>query len=263
MKPVPAVAPVRDEVPRRVRPAQARPPACPTGVALLLLLAGASSADAQARFTARAHVGLEQHGDLGGVAPWQEAERSRLAARGIAAEPTSDFPAYLSLEGAVGVVLGDVGLGVLAGFSSTGGRLAYADYSGSFVADRIAERSVLGLYGEAFPATVGPVRVGAGLTVRVNRTTVTYRRRVQIGDEEVEAADAELRGTPLSVEPAALAETTLLGPVSARVRLGWELSSSSGLDGDSPLPAEASASGLSVGWSGLRASAGISFSFGR
>ena len=230
---------------------------------LLFFFVGAAVADAQPRFTARAHVGLDQHGDLGGVAPWQEAEGARLTTRGIPVEATSDFPAYLSIEAAAGVAFGAVGVGVLGGYSSTGGRLAYADYSGSFVADRVAERSVLGLYGEAFPLDVGPARLGAGLTLRASRTTVSYQRQVQIGDEEVEAVTAQLRATPLSVEPAALAEVAVFGPASVRVRLGWELSSSSDLDGTSLLPSEARAGDVSVGWSGLRASAGISLSFGR
>lgn len=237
-------------------------------ILLFFLLVGVTAADAQTRFTARAQLGLDQNGRLGSVEPWQELEQFRLAERGIPAEATSAFPAYLSLEAAVGVEVESVGVGILGGYSSTGGRLAYADYSGSFVADRVAERFVLGVYGEALPVSVGPVRAGVGITLRANRTTVTYRRRVQLGDEEVEAVTAELRGTPLSLEPVALAETPLFGPVSARVRLGWEFSTLTALsrsdsDGAARLPVEADVGGLNVGWSGLRASAGVFLSLGR
>lgn len=224
------------------------------------LLFSAASVAAQPAVVARVSVGVDQHGDVGGVGAWQDRELSGLAARGIAAQPTDAFPAYVAVEAAVGVVLGAVEAGIVVGHSTTGGRIAYADYSGTFVADRTAERTAVGVYVAALPLAVGPVAVGGGLTARVSPTTVTYRRRVVLGAEEVEAADADLKAAPFSLEPAVLAEAAVAGPVRVRARLGYELSQSAGLDAPT-LPADASAQDVGVGWSGLRASVGVGVRF--
>lgn len=228
---------------------------------LLLVLIG-TAVQAQPRLVARASLGLDQHGDVGGLGEWQDSERLQISARGIEASVTDDFPAYGSIEGALGVDLGSIELGILAGTSSTGGRLAYADYSGSLVVERIARRTFFGLYGEGLPVEAGPVRLGAGLAARLSRTTVRYQRDLIVGDLKVETADIEMTGSPVSVEPMFLGEATVVGPIHARVRTGWELSSTSELNvGD--LPPDARQASPTVGWSGLRASIGLAIRVGQ
>lgn len=230
---------------------------------LLLLALVGTVAQAQPQLVARVSLGLDQHGDVGGLGEWQDSERLQISARGIEATVTDDFPAYGSVEGAIGVDLGAVELGILAGTSSTGGRLAYADYSGSLAVERVARRTFWGLYGEALPVGVGPARLGAGLAARLSRTRVAYRRDLLLGGEIVEDIDAELTGSPTGVEPMLLAEAALVGPVHARLRVGWELGAASELEGAQEVSLDARRVTPEVRWSGLRASAGLSIRVGR
>ena len=229
----------------------------PPFASLAIVALASSMAQAQPQFVARASLGFDQHADSGTLSEWQTSERLQISARGIEPTTTDDFPAYTSLEGAIGVRMGNIELGLLAGTSSTGGRLAYSDYSGSLIVERVAQRLAFGIYGEALPFRAGPAQVGGGLAARLNRTTVEDQRDLVIGDEAVEDIGAKLTSRPLSIEPMLLGEAALVGPVHARIRLGWEVSSETELSGTSQLPPDARQLEPTVRWSGLRASIGV------
>lgn len=221
-------------------------------------------ASAQPHIAARVHLGVEEHGEVGGLNTWQDEEWARFDARGIPVEITSEFPSHVAAEVAVGAGWGVVEAGILMGYGSTGGQIAYADYSGSLVIDRLVERRTLGSYIEALPLRIGRIHAGLGLTARTNETAVRYGRRLRLGDEVLDEVEAELAGTSWSLEPALLADIEVAGPLRARLRLGWE-SSRTGRLGElddleeiGALPVEADSSGLGVSWDGLRASVGLS-----
>jgi len=231
--------------------------------ALLAFVLLGSVAQAQPQVVGHVHFGVDQHTSLGDLERWQASEREQLALqRRLVLTPTDAFPSHVSAEVAFGMAIPSGEVGVLATTSSTGARLARSDYSGTIVVERIAERIGLGVYAEAHPVQAGPVRVGAGLALRWNQTTVSYRREVTVGQAAVEEINLELTGAPISLEPRLFAEIHVFGPLSARANVGWEGSASAPLDGHDALPAEARLGALSVGWNGLRGRIGVAVRLG-
>ncbi|GAB5536316.1 MAG: hypothetical protein Rubg2KO_25650 [Rubricoccaceae bacterium] len=233
----------------------------PMRLALFLLLAS-SAASAQPQFVVHAHLGLDQHDGLMGVGLWQANEAEAFDARGISVEATDAFPSHVSTDVSVGVRFPRFEVGLSGGYGSTGGRLAYSDYSGSMVVERIAERTRLGAYVAAVPLTAGPVNLGGGAKIALSRTTVSYDRLVLLGEDRVESVTTDLTATPLSLEPFVHAQVRLFGPVRGSARVGYELAQASELTDLDTLPAEAARGPARVGWSGLRTHAGLSIQLG-
>lgn len=245
---------------------------------LLLALVAAGAASAQpadpSSPVVRLGVGLDGH-RLGDLAAWQRTEQAALADDGIALQETDAFPSFPSVRLEAGYAGGrwnyqrDIRyeVGVEVGLGSTGGRLYYQDYSGTFIADRLVRRLVLGVYGEHEVALVGPVLVAARLHLRASPTATTYRRDVVVGDEAVEAAEATFRTVPVSVLPALVAEADVSRRFRVRAHAGYEWSTAPDLPSAGradALPDEARWGPTSpgVGWSGARVGVGLAARLG-
>ena len=206
-------------------------------------------------------VGLDAN-RLDGVAAWQAEDLAALNRRGVPVVETDAFPAFLSVQAEAGVeVTRSIRVGAHAGYGSTSGRLAYADYSGSAQADRLARRVFAGASVEGAVVRAGPASAWVGLSARLSRATVDYERRIVVGGEEVEAVEASYAGWPLGVEPTAAAEVAL-GPLAAvRLQAGWEQPLGGRLGGDGP-PRLVGGGPPRADWGGLRVGVGLAARIG-
>jgi hypothetical protein len=68
----------------------------------------------------------------------------------VPAKVMSDFPAYIGWEGKISYCLPNVSLGLYSSMHSTGSRVSYLDYSGSFEYNQHAKTTQLGLGIEYF-----------------------------------------------------------------------------------------------------------------
>ncbi len=203
-------------------------------------------------------AGLDGHGTFGEVGAWQGAEQEALRAEGVAVQVLRAFPAYPSVAGVVSLDGFGPGqrlrAGVTVGYGSTGGRLAYADYSGTLDVDCVAERTFVGVRLGGTSAVAGPIDIGLSLEGRYNRSTLTYRRTAMLGDRIVEDVRYEAEAAPLSMVGAVQAEVAVAGPLRLHLRVGAEGSATDDLDGAG---ADDVPRGVGLRWSGLRGSLGV------
>lgn len=116
-------------------------------VIILFLLIGSFSVESYAQ----SYVSLEPKIGYGTFRMKEllEFQQTIIAGTGVNAQATDEFPAYLQYGLKMGYSrngLGRVGLNVERG--STGGRIAYGDYTGSFTADQLVKYTALGLFVE-------------------------------------------------------------------------------------------------------------------
>lgn len=231
-----------------------------TRALLLAALALALPAAAQP-VVVGARVGVDGN-QVGGLAAWQGEDLATLNRRGIPVAETDAFPAFLSVQAEAAVNVGpSTRIGVHLGYGSTSGRLDYADYSGSARADRLARRTFGGASAEHAVLRAGPATAWVGVSARLSRVTVDYERRIVVGSEEVEAAEAAYTGWPVGLEPAVGAEVAL-GPFAiARVHAGWERSFGGRLGGEPP-PRLLTGGPPDADWGGLRIGVGLAARIG-
>lgn len=230
-------------------------------LALLAASALALGAPALAAQTAvlGVRVGLDEN-RLDGVAAWQAEDRAALDRRGIPVAETDAFPAFLSVQAEAAVGLGpSTRVGAHVGYGSTSGRLAYADYSGSARADRLARRTFAGAHVERAVLRSGPASVWVGLGTRLSRVTVDYERRIVVGADEVEAVESSYTAWPLGVEPALAAELAAGPLATVRLQAGWEQPFGGRLSGSGP---DRPAGAPRADWGGLRVGLGLAARLG-
>ena len=213
-----------------------------------------------------ARLGVDAN-DVGGLLRWQRIEQESLADRGIPIQETAAFPAFVGGQLAAGLTFtvpgeaGAVTFGLETGLSSTGGRLYYEDYSGTFVVDRTARRILAGIFAEYTLGALSMTRPHAAVHLRGNATTVTYERSVEIGGAAVESISESMRAWPLSVEGSLGGEVDVFSHTAVRVDAGWELGLRATLPLVPGLPEEARAVAAGIGWGGPRAAVGLSRRF--
>lgn len=213
-----------------------------------------------------ARLGVDAN-EVGELHRWQRTEQEPLVNRGIPIQEAAAFPAFVGGQLAAGLRVavpgeeGAVTFGLETGLSSTGGRLYYEDYSGTFVVDRTARRVFAGLFAEYTLGAIGPVRPHAAAHFRGSATTVTYERSVEVEGATVELVTASMRARPWSIEGSLGGEVEVLPRTAVRVEAGWEFGFLIDLPLAPDLPEEARLVTPGVRWGGPRAGVGVSRRF--
>lgn len=224
-----------------------------TALVLACALAlAAPAAHAQDGLAVGVRVGVERY-DLSDVRRWQEAERAQLEGLGVPAAVTDDFPPYLALGAEVSVpTWWDDRAGLSLRYGSTGGRVAYADYSGSVRADWVVQRWSAGAFVEQRLYQSGPFAAVLALHGLVDHGVVRFEGRTELYDESATDRLPDLTALSFSAEPE-LGVERAFGPLALRVRGGGGVSFGGMLrvDGERVgLPGSSGAS--SVQWLGWR-----------
>lgn len=149
------------------------------GLFLALALAAVSTAAQPAQpGEIRAYVGLESH-RMGDLRDLQDAARASYQAQGIDAEIVDDFgPRFSAGLEATLLRTRNESFGLGAGFSSTGGRVHYGDYSGEIATDFVVSRTTVDLSVQRDPP--GGLPVFADIRLRYGYTRFTERSRLRL-----------------------------------------------------------------------------------
>ena len=224
-----------------------------TALALACSLASAApDALAQNGLAVSVRVGVERYA-LDDVRRWQEAEQVQLEQLGIPAAVTDDFPPFLSFGAEVSLpTWRDDRAGLSVRYGSTGGRVAYADYSGSVVADWIVVRRSVGAFVEQRVFDSGRTAGVIALHGLVDYGTVRFEARSRLYDEAATERLPDLHALSVSAEPEVGVER-VFGPLALRLRGGAGVSFGGALRADDErvgLPGSSGAA--SVQWLGWR-----------
>lgn len=163
---------------------------------LVLALLLSAPVYAQTKFSVAPRIGYGSF-NMSGMRSLQRAiiENSNLNAK-----VTTDYPAYYQ----VGVVLGykvtDVlSTGIVLDAGSTGGRIAYADYSGSYRVDQLVKYKAAGAFIEHAFHVSKPVFFG-GLEATAMKSTLTVETAYRIHSAGAEGTE-ELVALGVGVKP--------------------------------------------------------------
>ena len=213
---------------------------------------GTPAARAQGGLALGLRVGVERYA-LDDVRRWQEAELAQLEALGVPATITDEFPPYLSFGAELSFpTWWDDRAGISFRYGSTGGRVAYADYSGAVTADWTVVRRSVGAFVEQRVFDSGTVASVIALHGLVDYGTVRFDVRSRLYDESDTERLPDLDALSVSAEPEVGVER-LFGPVAVRVQGGFGVSFGGELRADGErigLPGSSGAA--SVQWLGWR-----------
>jgi hypothetical protein len=227
---------------------------------VLLLVACACTVQAQGGLAIGLRVGVERY-DLGALRDWQEAEQADGASIGVAAAITDAFPAYLAFGAEVSFpTWWDDRAGVSLRYGSTGGRVAYADYSGSIRADWVVQRWSIGAFVEQRLFEAGPFAAVLALHGLADYGTVDFEVATTLFDLSSAEQLPTLEAWSVSAEPEIGLERTF-GPVAVRLRIGGGVSFGGVLEVEGERVAlPGSDSGASLQWLGWRSGLTVAYS---
>jgi hypothetical protein len=175
------------------------------------------------------------------------------------------FPAFWFYEFSLtGEITDRVRIGGAVGFTSTGGRMAYRDYSGRIECDQMTTAWTAAIRGEVLlnPGKNWPIY----FTTRAGYAFGRYDLDVfvEVGDDD-DATSIRFQSMNLFVEPGILASKNIVGPLSATLNAGYSVNV---LKGEQKLTTNTnlflldnSGDKVRLDWSGFRLSAGLSVSF--
>ena len=98
----------------------------------------------------------------------------------LPAKITNDFPGYLNLSLDAAFYDSAYYVGMMLGHTSTGGRIAYSDYSGSYDYDQLVRMTYAGVFGgfRILETKAGAFFFGATLLTYLNRVDLKYTETV-------------------------------------------------------------------------------------
>lgn len=239
------------------------------GLSLVLLaLSTGIVADAKGQqtnftFGVRLSYGVESY-DMGDLPAWQQAQLDAIRSDlNVPAKVVDAFPAQFALRGDILIYeTSSLRAGLTLGYNSTGGRVHYADYSGSLRFDQVASR----IYGGGYLGTRlsgGDSRVSLWATGRllISSSTVTAKTVIDVEDAR-QANTVELTAPGVGFLPTLAVEWDVW-LVSMRLYGGYELSMGGRLktaDQERLLSSIGEIQDPTLSWSGGRV--GLSVGFG-
>jgi hypothetical protein len=176
------------------------------------------------------------------------------------------FPSFLHYEVAVTAAINmRFKVGLAGGYSSTGGRMHYSDYSGEITCEQLARSGMLAVRGdmrlnksENFPIYV---------TLKAGVATGRYDLDVQsrVNDEE-ETDHQRFQSMNIFIEPGIILNKRIYRFIYATVNAGYNLNVSKGKlywteNKNFHLFLDENGDDVQLDWSGVRASCGLTFSF--
>ena len=230
---------------------------------LALVVVALAAAPSASQVTVRVTSSLEAH-VFGDLRRSQDVALDGLRGElGIAAEATDRFPPFPSVRlDASFPFFGDQVLGLEAGFSSSGGRVDYRDYSGAYRYDQLVERRFAGVYGERVLVQTGRLALRGTVRTRGSATRLTLNESLVVGGERLVEGGIMVKQVSLSYQPELAAEVRISGPAHVALHVGYEQQFRGGLtlDGE-PVALDGDADQSAVNWSGPRGGLGLAVHF--
>jgi hypothetical protein len=175
------------------------------------------------------------------------------------------FPAFWFYEFSLtGQISDRIRIGGMVGFTSTGGRMDYRDYSGRIECNQVATGWTVAGRGEVLlnPRSKWPVY----FTTKLGTVFGLYNLDLSIDvNDDKSANNLKFQSINVFIEPGFTASKTIVGPLSATLTAGYNLNVVKGkqkLSSDSNLfLLDNSNNKVTLDWSGFRIGAGLAVSF--
>jgi hypothetical protein len=180
----------------------------------------------------------------------------------IGLEIVESFPAYLNYSAGYGFGHGKNMYGSIIRFASTGGRLSYSDYSGSYNNDQLLRLFSFGLNYKRLIFDK-KIRVNFSASIFYNYTSLMLKSSLIIYDEELNEEE-QFYAHGLSVLPTMQLEYGIFSTVSILLDLGVEfdpLNQTFRLKDNKDAIIEIPSGEVKPEWKGGRVSLGIKYSF--
>lgn len=177
---------------------------------------------------------------------------------GVEMRQVETFPGYLNFSGNLLFGFNKFYVGVLAGHTSTGGRLHYSDYSGSMTSDQFVRMNYIGhvIGAKINRGTLYEVFLGGTLLYFKNR--LLLEERLYVGDQE---SVLQLDYTSENIATGPFVEVRRnLGRFMARASAGAELHVPTPLSSNDDQLGD-SDEGITVQPGGLRVNVGVAYKF--
>lgn len=181
----------------------------------------------------------------------------------------SNFPGYVTHRADLSYLIGQQEFGVTGSFLTTGGKIAYSDYSGEYIeklttngirigalyryympVGDIGSDGVISLYGELSPAAVF--------------TKLKYKGHATIGGQTQDFTD-EMGGNAvgISIQPMLGVKLNVTRNIGFHLAAGYDFSLLSNMKKETMVNSTKIVYDLKMDWSGFRANAGVSYTFGQ
>lgn len=177
---------------------------------------------------------------------------------GVEMRQVETFPGYMNFSGNLLFGFKKFYVGVLAGHTSTGGRLHYSDYSGSMTSDQLVRMNYIGhvIGAKINRGTLYEIFLGG--TLLYYKNTLLLEERLQVGNEDI-VMESDYTSENIATGPFIevrrnLGRFLLRATAGAELHIPTPLSSSDEQLGDSE-------EGITVQPGGLRINVGVAYKF--
>ena len=181
---------------------------------VVIYCVGLSSASSQSPFAlfAKLNYNFSRMGDLN---KFQDDLRLQLVNQGIPASSTDAYPPYYGAQFGVLVPVSttderDIFIGGLFDYTSTGGRVVYADYSGEARNDQTASAHSFGAMLDTRIKRFNPIYLDLSFTVRLITSSLRNETYVRIGNN-VQSVTLDFSSTSFGFEPGIAPNIPLYG----------------------------------------------------
>lgn len=218
-------------------------------------------------FCQQVTVGYEQGLGLYAMDDLKELNERLLEQLAFDGQVSEDFPAYWHFKPYVKVTLDSVWeIGVNYRYQSTGSRVSYSDYSGSYQFDQL-------LKAHSFALTFGykllskdKFCVAVGTDMGVSLTALDFEENLVLDNEEYQDESYSFTGASLFIEPNAVLSVPIIHQLALSLHLGYYLQlysdKMSFVDNDEAYLQQINTDKpINPNWSGLRCGLSASYTF--
>lgn len=202
-------------------------------------------------------VGSYQYNDL---KTFFEEQRAKMQ---VDAKVVNNFPAYVTFSGGARVKLKTISCGLEFSYGSTGGRIAYSDYSGYLLEDMVVNQYSFALTPSYQFFEKGPFKLSVGLDLRLVQHDLRLQYLQLVGTTKVADDRAKYKALTPAFRPRIQFEWQLIKHLSLLASAGYEyqvpVNNKSTDSQHTALTAGSRTATVSGG--GLRADIGVGYNF--
>lgn len=167
------------------------------------------------------------------------------------AKATESFPAFFGFEGGISKYFKNMKLGGFVFYTTTGGRLSYADYSGVYVYDQDLEMLSVGLNVKSLVVNKERANFGLGVKLGLALTNYNESERFELYNVVQNQSKLDLKSNGFSLRIYAGTEIKIFKMLHLNTEIGYEVNASS------EFKYQGKDTNIKPNWSGLRLAMGF------